>query len=96
MTSNRAEERRRLRAMQVSPYIKMRPRKIIRIPLDVESAEVKRQSLLSEKQRVMLLPKGNWSRHRLKVIEKALEMISALGDSENSSELQQMLKALKL
>jgi hypothetical protein len=61
-----------------------------------------RHLLLSERKRVIALPKGKYSIHRLKVIARALELLDQLdgeGSSQSSNgkcELDDLLKQLSL
>lgn len=59
----------------------------------------KRKALESEMARVKKLPSGPYSRHRLKVITKALEILGEEGvisGDDTGRELEKLLKQLSL
>jgi len=91
-------ERRHERRNATNPYAKRPalPKKAAVNPVAM-TCNAKRQLLLEEKRRVASLPSGHWSRHRLRVIQRALELLDDLiGTDHQGSELESLLNQLKL
>mmetsp|Transcript_62149 Transcript_62149/g.146530 ORF Transcript_62149/g.146530 Transcript_62149/m.146530 type:complete len:117 (-) Transcript_62149:6-356(-) len=97
MRSDSKHKHRRNRLANAAPYTKRQPEKSLgEAAGKASSIEEQQQLLLAEKQRVEQLPKGVWSRHRLKVLAQALQLIEAKRNGERAEELDLLLKQLKL
>lgn len=93
------KEKRKQRQLARSPYAG-RPggRKLGTLACGVgASVGVRRKLLEEEQQRLMQLPKGRYSRHRLSLVGKALEILGA-GELDESDEdqIESLLKELSL